>query len=384
MEEFQAFVDEEPLYDVVPQDELNGQARLHFLYYNLPDEARFVSGLMDDLLAFPTQYISRSAIGTIGGSEFKAFVESAHALCDAMRLSDEGRWEEAGALRQKHSRLMLVRGVYRSTDFRNCTLTLDDGTSVKLGMQPFLEPKNGASLWGVLVADPILTPHGPCLRLIYWEPVTANDLWIPDYGAETLVESFITSRFVREVARWLTYPLGEEGLRGLLTEIHAPPTAEAVKQVRDEAFRDGVTRRLAEAGAAVPTLPEPRLIKNHRAAEEYASEVMRAIGFADAIVTPAGADGGVDVRSLRAVAQVKMEGVASTRPQVQQLVGIARVERKIPIFFSLAGFTDQARIWADMAGVACFEFEFDGSVKPVGTLAEGLLRGQHQEDNGAV
>jgi len=48
------------------------------------------------------------------------------------------------------------------------------------------------------------------------------------------------------------------------------------------------------------------------AAEEYAAEVMRALGFFDAQVTGSGADGGVDVRAKDAVAQVKMEG--SQRP----------------------------------------------------------------------
>lgn len=48
--------------------------------------------------------------------------------------------------------------------------------------------------------------------------------------------------------------------------------------------------------------PTPRLIKTFADAEQYASEYMRYLGFADALPTPAGSDGGIDVVSAEAIA----------------------------------------------------------------------------------
>lgn len=129
-------------------------------------------------------------------------------------------------------------------------------------------------------------------------------------------------------------------------------------------------------------LPAPRLIKTARAAEEYAAEYLRAIGFPDATVTHPGADGGVDVRSVHALAQVKMEGVATGRPVIQALFGVASYEAKQPVFFSLAGYTSGALAWATGAGVACFEFEFDGEVSARNAPAQALLAGGTPRDRG--
>ncbi|TGN66912.1 restriction endonuclease [Nocardioides eburneiflavus] len=110
--------------------------------------------------------------------------------------------------------------------------------------------------------------------------------------------------------------------------------------------------------------PRRRLIKTFADAEQYASEYMRYLGFPDAIPTPPGADGGVDVVSAEAIAQVKMEGIATGRPVVQAIAGVASLEGKKALVFSLAGYTAQALEWADLAGIACLEFGVDGSIEP--------------------
>jgi hypothetical protein len=119
--------------------------------------------------------------------------------------------------------------------------------------------------------------------------------------------------------------------------------------------------------------PPPRLVKTAAAAEAYAAEVMRALGFSDARATGPGADGGIDVVSSRAVAQVKMEAILTGRPVLQGIKGVAAVEKKRAIVFSLAGFTQQAVAWADRADVACFEFAFDGSIDPRSIAALALM-----------
>jgi len=140
----------------------------------------------------------------------------------------------------------------------------------------------------------------------------------------------------------------------------------------DEMIEEVPERSLA---VGTPILPSPRLVKGAAAAEEYAAEVMRALGFTDARTTTGGADGGIDVESATGVAQVKMEGLPTGRPALQALVGAATVEGKMPVFFSLAGYTDQALQWAERSGMACFEFAFDGSLEGRTVLARELLLG---------
>lgn len=118
--------------------------------------------------------------------------------------------------------------------------------------------------------------------------------------------------------------------------------------------------------------PERRLIKTFADAEIYAAEYLRYLGFVDAIPTPAGSDGGIDVVSRYAIAQVKMEGIATGRPVIQALLGVATIEGKMPVAFSLAGYTTQALEWADRARVACFEFAVDGSMVAVNAIAREL------------
>jgi hypothetical protein len=120
------------------------------------------------------------------------------------------------------------------------------------------------------------------------------------------------------------------------------------------------------------TGPQRRLIKTFVDAENYAAEYMRHLGFVDAVPTAAGSDGGIDVVSRHAVAQVKMEGVVTGRPVIQALMGVAAVEEKMAVAFSLAGYTAQALDWADRAGIACFEFAIDGSVVAANSVAEEL------------
>jgi Restriction endonuclease len=120
--------------------------------------------------------------------------------------------------------------------------------------------------------------------------------------------------------------------------------------------------------------PPRRLIKTSSDAEHYAAEYMRYLGFADAVTTPSGSDGGIDVHSTEAVAQVKMEGVPTGRPIVQGISGIAALDERRALVFSLAGYTSQAVEWADRAGVACFEFAVDGSVEAASQAARALGR----------
>lgn len=118
--------------------------------------------------------------------------------------------------------------------------------------------------------------------------------------------------------------------------------------------------------------PPGRLIRSAFDAELVACEWVTYMGFGPAHVTPVGPDQGIDVVASTAVAQVKMEAVATGRPVVQQLFGCAVAEGKTGILFSLAGYTREAIAWADRVGLPLFRFDLQGLPSPVNGSAREL------------
>ena len=98
------------------------------------------------------------------------------------------------------------------------------------------------------------------------------------------------------------------------------------------------------------------------------------MGFQDAELGPRGADGGLDVIFVDAVAQVKAQASKTGRPDVQALYGVATHEEKTPLFFSLGGYTDETLEWASAAGVAAFTFNLAGEPEMANPLARDLLQ----------
>ncbi|WCD83884.1 hypothetical protein KPP03845_100203 [Streptomyces xanthophaeus] len=90
---------------------------------------------------------------------------------------------------------------------------------------------------------------------------------------------------------------------------------------------------------------------------------MRYWGYLDAIAQPGGADGGVDVRSARALGQVKYQGAAVGRPELQRLFGARgqRLERQL-LFFTGSSYTTTAIDYALQNGIALFVYGLDGSM----------------------
>jgi hypothetical protein len=146
------------------------------------------------------------------------------------------------------------------------------------------------------------------------------------------------------------------------------------KKLKKRAAKQDQLAQADRARLEIRELPPPRLLKSAREAEEYAAEVMRSLGYSDATATGLGSDGGIDVTSSGAVAQVKMEAVPTGRPVLQAIYGISLLEGKTALVFSLAGFTTQALDWAERAKVACFEFSFDGSIIARSPAAENSLQ----------
>ena len=74
--------------------------------------------------------------------------------------------------------------------------------------------------------------------------------------------------------------------------------------------------------------PPTEFIRNPGDAELRARELMEFMGFADAQIGPRGPDGGVDVTSSRAVAQVKAQMKPTGRPVIQALHGVASLQSR--------------------------------------------------------
>lgn len=105
-------------------------------------------------------------------------------------------------------------------------------------------------------------------------------------------------------------------------------------------------------------------------AEQLGLAVMRNLGFVDATLTRAGADGGIDVMSANAVCQVKHLSGAAGRPAVQQLHGSAL--GRTAIFLS-ARYSADAIKWGSSARVALFTFDERGVVRAVSPAAFQLV-----------
>ena len=118
--------------------------------------------------------------------------------------------------------------------------------------------------------------------------------------------------------------------------------------------------------------PHVRLIRTPRDAEFAARDWLHYLGYSNAAVSPIGADGGVDVLSSRAVAQVKSGETPTGRPIIQQIYGVAALREKEAIVFSVAPFTDEAMEWADRARVALFRLDLTGMATPANPRAESL------------
>jgi hypothetical protein len=123
--------------------------------------------------------------------------------------------------------------------------------------------------------------------------------------------------------------------------------------------------------AAASSLPRKRLIRTAGDAEVAAAEFMRTIGFADAKRTPSGADGGIDVIAAGAVAQVKTHMKPIGRPDLQRLCGVAK--GRTTLFFSLEGYTPEARKWGDLERMALFRFDYQGEASPINRVAKALM-----------
>ena len=120
--------------------------------------------------------------------------------------------------------------------------------------------------------------------------------------------------------------------------------------------------------------PKERLIRNWQDAEQVAQEWMVYFGFTDAKQTGGSSDEGIDIRSSRAVAQVKFHGSNTPRTVIQLLHSALTKEKKIGICFSL-GYRSTAIDFANEQKIALFQFDLQGVPTPINSIARQIMNG---------
>lgn len=109
-----------------------------------------------------------------------------------------------------------------------------------------------------------------------------------------------------------------------------------------------------------------RYITTPHEAELNAERVMRGWGFVDAKATTGGPDGGIDVRSSQALAQVKWRGGVAGRPDIQKLYGARGGDaEKALFFFSASGYSRAAVDYARENGIGLYVYDPLGHATPV-------------------
>lgn len=92
-----------------------------------------------------------------------------------------------------------------------------------------------------------------------------------------------------------------------------------------------------------------------REAEVNCLDWMIRNGYRDVQLTKAGADGGLDIVSKTAVAQVKHHAKPVGISDIQRHYGIAQSAGKKALFFSTGGYTKAASTWALHHGMVCYK-----------------------------
>ncbi|MGW2200731.1 hypothetical protein [Streptomyces sp. NPDC001774] len=129
--------------------------------------------------------------------------------------------------------------------------------------------------------------------------------------------------------------------------------------------------------AAHPAPPRPSFrpmtIRTARDAVATSAGYLRWLGFRDVVQPEERSASGVDLRAPGLVAQVD----PSTRPAALRAVeclwlnGLSNAA--VSVFFSLAGYTPEARSRADELGIPLFVLDLTGTPQPVNTPADELI-----------
>lgn len=89
---------------------------------------------------------------------------------------------------------------------------------------------------------------------------------------------------------------------------------------------------------------------------------------------PGDADGGVDIRTTRALAQVKYQAFNVGRPELQKLFGArGHASEKQLIFFTGSDYASTAVAYGNEHDIALFRYDVDGSMMAINASARRLI-----------
>ncbi|GAA0955936.1 restriction endonuclease [Actinocorallia libanotica] len=129
--------------------------------------------------------------------------------------------------------------------------------------------------------------------------------------------------------------------------------------------------------------PERRPVDDWKTAEHNAAAWMRHWGFTDATVTPAGADGGIDIRSRKALGQVKFQGAAVGRAELQRLVGARMRGEQQLFFFTGSAYSAPALAYGEAMDIALFQYDPWGRMKAANKPASAVIASAKRERKSA-
>jgi hypothetical protein len=116
-------------------------------------------------------------------------------------------------------------------------------------------------------------------------------------------------------------------------------------------------------------------IQSAREAELNAVSKLQWLGHTDARAVPLGPDGGVDVVSKDALAQVKWKSSVAGRPDIQRLYGArGGAHHKQLYFFASSGYSQHAIEYANDTAICLFTYDPLGEVAPVNAVARDAVR----------
>ena len=185
-------------------------------------------------------------------------------------------------------------------------------------------------------------------------------------------QSFIVKRLRDDIAKSQNAPLESAPLRNLSYRIDDFKSKfTELEKIQGEIRRlEAVVSQQARVNRQTRQLNDQAI--SWKDAEKLARDYMRTIGFIDARLTPPGPDGGIDVVSIDAVAQVKWHVAQIGSPELQALFGIAALQGKTALFFAQR-YSAEALKWGTRSKMALFRFKPSGDIEAVSSEAKRLL-----------
>lgn len=122
-----------------------------------------------------------------------------------------------------------------------------------------------------------------------------------------------------------------------------------------------------------PPNPEPDGVTDEQA-EHLCAKWLSHLGEEKVQVTRVTSDGGIDILSSRCVAQVKNYTGSVGVVAVRELVGVASVDGRLPVFFTSGNYTKAALDFAEPANVYLFRYDAEaGTLDAKSSIARKAL-----------